>query len=170
MLHAKIASNLAADEYTRIRLQPDEADYCYLHLSDLRLAMAKVATESPIRILDYGCGGSPYRTLFPCSTYHRADFVDVPGRDFKVKEDASVDGALSGDYDLILSTQVLEHVGRPANYLGEALRLLKPGGTLVVSTHGTWPDHGCPYDYQRWTADGLRKLVEEVGFSRHGNP
>lgn len=163
-MHSKIVSNLAADEYTRIRLQPDVADYCYLHLSDLRLAMGKLASESRIRILDYGCGGSPYRALFPNSTYHRADFVDVPGRDFEVEENTYVRDALSGDYDLILSTQVLEHVGDPANYLREAMRLLKPNGTLAISTHGTWPDHGCPYDYQRWTADGLQKLVGEAGF------
>lgn len=164
-MHPDIVSNLAADEYTRIRLYPDIQDYCYLHLTDLRLAMDKVATSDPLRVMDFGCGGSPYRFLFSGATYHRADFVDVPGRDFKVEEDSSVRGASSRDYDLVLSTQVMEHVANPENYLREAARLLKPGGKLVLSTHGTFPDHGCPYDFRRWTADGLRQIVGTSGFS-----
>jgi SAM-dependent methyltransferase len=163
-MHTDIVSNLAADEYTRIRLYPDVRDYCYLHLADLRLAMDKVATSDPVRVMDFGCGGSPYRALFSGATYHRADFVDVPGRDFQVEADSSIKGALDGHYDVVLSTQVMEHVENPENYLREAARLLKPGGKLVLSTHGTFPDHGCPYDFRRWTADGLREIVGASGF------
>jgi SAM-dependent methyltransferase len=159
-----LAVTLAADSYTRARLFPEPKDYLYLHLIDLRQAISKVATDHAIRVIDYGCGGSPYRSLFPNAKYERADFVEVPGLDFKVSENSSVDGAPNSAYDLVLSTQVLEHVSDPENYLGECFRLLKPGGLLVLSTHGTFPEHGVPYDFQRWTADGLRNLVSKRGF------
>ena len=68
------------------------------------------------------------------------------------------------DYDCVLSTQVLEHVLSPTAYLAEAYRVLRPGGHLLLSTHGLFEDHFCPYDYWRWTVYGLRKLVEETGF------
>ena len=47
--------------------------------------------------------------------------------------------------------------------------LLKPGGFLVLTTHGLFGDHGCPYDFQRWTADGLRLLLERAGFQIKGS-
>jgi hypothetical protein len=60
---------------------------------------------------------------------------------------------------------VLEHVEDVGACLGDCLRMLKPGGTLVLTTHGTWEDHGCPHDYRRWTADGLRAELERAGFA-----
>jgi SAM-dependent methyltransferase len=159
-----LADNLASDEYTRVRLFPEPKDYLYLHLIDLRRAIGNVATDRVIRVMDYGCGGSPYRSLFPNAKYERADFVEVPGLDFKVTENSAVAEAPDSSYDLVLSTQVLEHVSDPGNCLRECLRLLKPGGLLVLSTHGTFPEHGVPYDFQRWTADGLRNLVSKSGF------
>jgi SAM-dependent methyltransferase len=70
----------------------------------------------------------------------------------------------AGDYDFVLSSQVLEHVLDPAVYLSECFRVLKPGGKLLVTTHGTFWDHACPHDYWRWTAYGLRQAVENAGF------
>ena len=43
-------------------------------------------------------------------------------------------------------------------------RALRPGGTLVLSTHGMFEEHGCPDDYWRWTGFGLRRAVEDAGF------
>lgn len=150
-------------EYLRERLSPVPGDPMYLHLSDLREALELFRNRSPCAILDFGCGGSPYRTLFQGAPYHRADYPAVPEIDFAIGDDSKIDAASSA-YDLILSTQVLEHVLRPSSYLAECERMLKPGGKLLLSTHGVFEDHGCPYDFQRWTADGLRRLVGESGF------
>ena len=90
--------------------------------------------------------------------------MKVAGIDFMVSEDSRVPDAQSDAYDLVLSTQVLEHLSSPTNYLHESIRVLKPGGSLVLTTHGTFPEHGVPYDYQRWTSDGLRRLVAQTGF------
>ncbi|MGH7090909.1 MAG: class I SAM-dependent methyltransferase, partial [Stellaceae bacterium] len=70
----------------------------------------------------------------------------------------------AAEYDCVLSSQVLEHVPAPPSYLEEAHRVLRPGGTLLLSTHGLFEDHACPADYWRWTAYGLKKLVESAGF------
>jgi|694.fasta_scaffold128048_2 SAM-dependent methyltransferase len=163
-MHTDLATALATDEYTRARLHPSPSDYLYLHLADLRDAVGIASKSRYTRILDFGCGGSPYRGLFACEVYHRADFVKVAGIDFTVSEDSLVPEAPSSDYDLVLSTQVLEHLSSPTNYLQESMRVLKPGGSLVISTHGTFPEHGVPYDYQRWTSDGLSRLVGQTGF------
>jgi SAM-dependent methyltransferase len=58
---------------------------------------------------------------------------------------------------------VLEHVANVDIYLSEALRLLRPGGWMILSTHGTWLYHPHPEDHRRWTRTGL---ISELG--RHG--
>jgi SAM-dependent methyltransferase len=158
-------TDLSADEYIRARLQPRIGDVFYLHLSDLLIGMKELIPSEPVRVLDYGCGGSPYRTLFNGPAYHRADLAGAAvDLDFEFSTDSLLSTSPS-DYDCVLSSQVLEHVASPASYLAECRRVLKPGGCLILSTHGVFEDHACPYDYWRWTAHGLRVLVEEAGFN-----
>lgn len=168
MTHAKSLSGaghvLQGDEYLRQRQQPKPGDMVYLHLADLRRALAEFKTEAPIAILDYGCGGSPYGALFPNATYHRADHAHTTDLDFTTDADGLLPNVASERYDMVLSTQVLEHVASPQGYLREAFRILKPGGMLLLSTHGVYPDHGCPFDYWRWTADGLSLELQRTGY------
>jgi SAM-dependent methyltransferase len=157
---------LEADEYLRQRIEPAPGDQDYLHLSDLLTAVKKFIPRKVSRVLDYGCGGSPYRSLFGECTYHRADMADMAGGDkldFEYGSDSRLPAAATG-YDCIVSTQVLEHVEDPLFYLQECYRALEPGGHLLLTTHGMFKDHAVPYDYWRWTIFGLRCLVEKAGF------
>ena len=163
-LPAAAVNILQEKEYNRERLEPNPADPFYLHLADLRQVLQSVATDAPLRILDYGCGGSPYRQLFPRAVYHRADYSGGQELDFIIDETSRLHGVSDDYYDLVLSTQVLEHVVSPEIYLREAMRVLRSGGRLVLTTHGSFYDHGCPYDYFRWTAEGLQILLTKEGF------
>ena len=158
-----IASDLADAEYNRQRLRPRPGDEFYLVLSDLLLALKRFEISKGLTVLDYGAGGSPYRSLFGNSEYRRADVMPSIDCDYIIAPDGTVPES-PAEFDLVLSSQVLEHVYDPAVYLSECFRLLKPGGTLLLTTHGTYEDHGCPYDFQRWTADGLRRDLERAGF------
>ena len=157
------AQILASDEYIRFRLQPRPGDPDYLCLIDLLNAVREMAFLDAPRVLDYGCGGSPYRSLFTGAVYHRADLAGGADLDFPFAPDSRLPPE-AGGYDFVLSSQVLEHVLDPAVYLSECFRVLKPGGKLLVTTHGTFWDHACPHDYWRWTAYGLRQAVENAGF------
>jgi SAM-dependent methyltransferase len=67
--------------------------------------------------------------------------------------------------DLVVSFQVLEHVRLPERFLAECRRILRPGGILLLTTHGTYPFHPDPLDLHRWTGEGLVRLAggfEEV--------
>jgi len=150
--------------YVRMRISPRPADRHYLVLRDLRDYVGRFATAAALRVLDYGAGPSPYRSLFPGADYVRADYLPAPDITVQVE----MDGTLplpAEQFDIVLSTQVAEHLPRPAHYFREAWRVLKPGGCLIVTTHGIWPDHGTPYDFQRWTAAGLARDIAAAGFS-----
>jgi SAM-dependent methyltransferase len=151
------------NEYTRQRIEPQLMDIHYIPLSDLLLCVRAHASDEAIRILDYGAGISPYRQFFPNATYEKADIADLAGVDYVLRGDGSVP-APSEAFDLVISTQVLEHVPDPIAYLSECERVLRPGGFLMLSTHGIFEDHGCPYDFRRWTADGLRHDLILAGF------
>lgn len=122
------------------------------------------ALPSGATVVDLGCADAPYRDLFDASVRHVG--VDLPGNPV-ADVHLAADGTApldDGSADLVLSTQVLEHVEDPARYLAECRRLLRPGGTLVLSTHGLMYLHRDPSDYWRWTGDGLERIVRDAGF------
>ncbi len=130
----------------------------------LRAVLADPAL--PLRgatVLDFGCGTRPYEPWFTGAgaRYHGADIDRL--HEVRIGEDGRL-GCADGAYDVVASFQVLEHVWDLDRYLGEARRALRAGGSLLLSTHGTWLYHPHPHDYRRWTGEGLRREVESRGF------
>jgi len=156
-------ASVVSSDYVRERIDPRRGESFYLHLSDLAYGLSRFRSDEPLRILDYGCGASPYRTLFPNSDYRRADAREAADLDYIVGDDQSV-AERAEFFDLIVSTQVLEHVREASLYLSECHRLLRAGGHLILSTHGIYGEHGVPYDFRRWTGDGLKTELEQTGF------
>ena len=106
------------------------------------------------KVLDIGCGSRPYKSLFHNSIgidYNSGD-IHATGENLPIKSES---------VDLVFSTQTLEHVEDPKTFLLEARRVLKPGGRIILSTHGTYPIHA-DKDYWRWTDKGLGKLFKSV--------
>jgi len=63
-------------------------------------------------------------------------------------------------FDYVTCLEGLEHIENPQQAMREFARVLKPGGKLFVSTPFAFPVHQKPYDYYRYTAYGLRLLIE----------
>lgn len=141
----------------------------YYHLikvlkNGLQPAVQALDLPAGSHVLDYGCSTMRHRGMFPANIkYTGADIAGNDLADVILNKDGRVPLA-SGSFDVVFSTQVLEHVEDPLLYLSECQRLLKPGGKLVLSTHGTFMFHACPNDYWRWTHMGLQKIVENAGF------
>lgn len=156
------------EKYNIKRIHPPiwQHDYHVLkRLYDLLFVLLKkyVSQKSGI-LLDYGCGSSPYKELFLpfIARYIGVDIGKNLQTDILIKENEPIP-LKDSSVDIILSTQVLEHVGNVSFYLSECRRLLKKGGLLLLSTHGLWPYHPYPTDFHRWTKKGLVEEIEKFG-------
>lgn len=152
------------------RLKPSIFHTRYVHLTQLRDAtMQKIqeltANNKNQILVDFGCGDMPYRSVIEplVGKYLGVDLEMNPKAEHHIDFDSKT--TLPDNYaDIILSNQVLEHVDLPSGYLKEAYRILKPGGTIILTTHGYWFYHPTPNDYWRWTSAGLKKTVEAEDF------
>lgn len=152
------------------RLNPTLFSPRYVHLSKLRDAtlysLSEITKNNTSQLLvDFGCGDMPYRTVIEpmVGKYLGVDLSLNPMAEHFIDFDSKT--TLPDNYcDIILSNQVLEHVDSPAGYLEEAYRILKPGGSMILTTHGYWYYHPTPNDYWRWTSAGLRKTIEKEQF------
>jgi SAM-dependent methyltransferase len=154
---------LASEDYMQERLAPQFGDHLYLHLTDLLFYMQTVKVSEGAKILDFGAGGSPYRDFFPGSIYFRADISDGNSPEYLIEPNGKVDEE-DDFFDVIISTQVAEHVANYHDYFAECYRLLKPNGKLILTVPGMYEEHGCPNDFQRWMTEGIRRDVEKAGF------
>jgi SAM-dependent methyltransferase len=122
-----------------------------------------VARAEPYRVLDVGCGVKPYYPFFEphVSEYVGVDVVENPAADLQGPvESLPVEDA---SFDVVLCIQVLEHADDPAQAVCELRRVVKPGGTVLASTHGVQVYHPAPVDLWRWTHAGLDRLFRENG-------
>lgn len=140
----------------------------YISLSLLNRWVEDVAVpHARGELLDYGCGGQPYRALFETrvARYVGADVSlargIVPDVLFEPGKAVPLD---DGTFDTIVSTQVLEHVADPAFYVSECARLLRADGTLLISVPMQWRHHEVPFDYWRFTRFGIEELLVSHGF------
>ena len=100
-------------------------------------AYIKAHAPAAARVLDIGsldvngtAQGLSLRALFSDAGYHGIDEHDGPGVDAVVSA-ADYDGA--GRFDLVVSTEAMEHAPHPEDIIACAWRSLSPGGMLLLT-------------------------------------
>jgi SAM-dependent methyltransferase len=94
---------------------------------------------------------------------------------YDLSEGKNVDHVLSSPYnwpeiddgffDVVISTQVVEHVQHPWRWIKEVARIVKPGGLIYICTPNTIHFHEYPIDCFRVWPDGMRGLFQEAGIA-----
>lgn len=123
------------------------------------------------RVLDVGAGEAPWRELLPVGVEYVGVDVDMSG-DFGMRHQSGIiyyDGKKlpfdDGSFDHILCTEVLEHVPDTVAFLLDLNRVLRQGGSLILTVPWSARIHHLPNDYGRFTRFGLAALLEATGFS-----
>lgn len=129
-------------------------------------AMRGLAPRLEGRLLDVGCGTKPYRTLFAVQDYVGLDIDSETTRRLGCADlvyDGSVFPVADGTFDAVLCNQVLEHVFTPDAFVAEIVRVLRPGGLLLLTVPFVWDEHEQPVDYARYSSFGLAHLLQRHG-------
>ena len=150
------------------RIDPSIFQYDYLSLRRLSDDVRRLITELPVPptgavALDLGSDKCPYRSLLETRGYQvkTLDLTLDNGADYAGTAEST--GLPDGSFDLVLCTQVIEHCMNPWRALTEAVRILKPGGALIVSAPHIWFYHPHPTDHWRFTQEGMVRLCKDVG-------
>jgi SAM-dependent methyltransferase len=98
----------------------------------------------------------------PRSNYVMAD-VDTGADVDAVADLHALPQDWAGRFDALVAVAVFEHLERPWIAAKEVARVLKPGGFAYVSTHQTFPLHGYPSDFFRFSKEALALIFKDAG-------
>jgi len=139
----------------------------YLTRNRLLNGITRYAPMMAGRLLDFGCGSKPYRSLFQVDEYIGLDFENPGHPHVNEQIDVFYDGThipfADASFDSVFSSEVFEHVFNLPDALRELNRVLKPGGLLLATCPFAICEHEVPNDYARYTSYGLRYLLREHG-------
>ncbi len=123
------------------------------------------------KVLDVGCGHMPYKKMI----LENDKVIGYTGIDIKsesyqteIKPDYFWDGNIlpfqDAEFDIVLLTEVLEHIPDPSNILKEIRRVLKSEGLLFITVPFFWGLHDIPFDEYRYTPFALERILNERQF------
>jgi len=121
------------------------------------------------RVLDAGAGVGQYRPLFAHCDYKTHDFGLEPQTvghytPLDYESDILAIPAPDASFDVILCTEVLEHVPEPIKALQELARLLRPGGLMLLTAPLGCLLHQEPYIYYGgYSPYWYRRFLGEAG-------
>jgi SAM-dependent methyltransferase len=119
------------------------------------------------RVLDVGAGSCSYKPFFKNCDYVAQDFAQTPDMTYgeiDVISDITSIPLKNESFDVVLCTEVFEHVSHPEKALQEITRLLKPGGKLIFSAPLGSGQHQQPYHfYGGYTRFWYEKFFPENG-------
>jgi len=144
------------------------------------------------RVIDVGCGNGAIASMLhgegfsttgvdPSESGIRVAHKAHPGIQFAQRSAYDDLAGEFGEFDAVVSLEVVEHCFSPRDYASNVMRLLRPGGLAVVSTpfHGYWKNlaialggkfdaHWSPLwdggHIKFWAEATLRALLLETGF------
>jgi len=139
-----------------------------------RLDLAKRLTEAFIinkarseissgsKILDIGAGDVKYKKYFNDCEFKTQDYKQFGEIDYV--SDITKIPVADESFDVIISTEVLEHVIRPDLGISEMSRILKSGGSLYITTPFRAGAHHLPFYNSGLSESWYKAYFKKYGF------
>jgi SAM-dependent methyltransferase len=109
-------------------------------------------------LLDAGAGEQQYRKFCTHLKYFSQDF------ELDIVSDINSIPVKNASFDVILCTEVFEHIPEPIKTISEFSRILKPGGKLILTLPVCSLTHFAPYYfYNGFSKYFLQKFLDENG-------
>ncbi|HMG68837.1 MAG TPA: class I SAM-dependent methyltransferase [Chitinophagaceae bacterium] len=149
--------------------RPSISNAFYFIRNELLKKIKKYSPQLTGRMLDFGCGSKPYKSLFTnVSEYIGLDYESEGHAHTNESIDVMYDGKkipFPDDYfDSVLSSEVFEHIFNLEEIIPEISRVMKKQAKILITCPFVWQEHEIPVDYARYTQFALKYLLERKGF------
>ncbi len=137
-----------------------------------KLLLQKIVQYSSLlqgKLLDFGCGAKPYKSLFTnVSEYVGVDYSSEGHSHANEHIEFFYDGKTlpfdDGSFGSIFSSEVFEHIFNLEEIIPELHRVLQLNGKILITCPFVMTEHEVPIDYARYTQFALKHLFEKNGF------
>jgi glycosyltransferase involved in cell wall biosynthesis len=126
------------------------------------LSRAEVDNADVIEVGSQNINGSvrPIIEMLGPRSYTGVDRVAGDGVDQVVDCTTLVDHFGPNSFDVVVSTEMLEHVEDWRSCIANLIEVLRPGGTLVLTTRSVGFPHHCPPDHWRYTLEAVGEILD----------
>jgi len=129
------------------------------------LSPAEVAGKRVLEVGSYDVNGSPRSVIEPLGpkSYLGVDSSEGPGVDRAMNAELLTAHLGCDAFDLVVSTELLEHVVDWRRIVSEMKKAVKPGGLLVLTTRSPgFPYHPYPIDTWRYTKEDFEVIFSDL--------
>lgn len=120
------------------------------------------------KLLDFGCGSKPYKSLFTVDEYIGLDFENAGHDHTNEQIDVYYDGKKipfeDNSFDSVYTSEVFEHVFNLPEVLKEIHRVMKKDALILVTCPFAICEHETPNDFARYSSYALRDIMQKNGF------
>lgn len=140
--------------------------------------LQRVVEDRAAKVLDIGCSGGHLIEELAARGFENVEGIDISesaielcrqrGITRSVLMDAGAPTIAESSYDVLIASDVLEHLADDQRSLKSWYRIVRPGGLLIVfvpAFQALWSDHDVVnHHFRRYTRAQLSERLAEAGF------
>ena len=101
-------------------------------------------------------------TAWGANRYIGLDILQGPGVDVVCRAEEVTDKLGENSFDIVISTEMLEHIENWREAISNIKRVCKPGGIVLLTTRSQgYGYHGYPYDFWRYGTDDMKEIFAD---------
>lgn len=128
------------------------------------IAPEEVRAKRVLEVGAYNVNGTlrPILEAWGPSEYVGVDLMEGPGVDVVCEAERLVEHFGAESFDLVVSTEMVEHVRDWRRVFSNLKRICRPEGLIVITTRSPgYPYHAYPHDFWRYSLDDMQAIFAD---------